>query len=341
MYPWLVPQWQSWCAQFQRLGQAYLLSGVEGLGLNAFAHQMAKGILCQQSSQGEACGACSQCHQFEQATHPDYFPVEPLEGKKEISVDQIRGLTDKIFSTSHQGGYKVALIFAVEKLNASAFNALLKTLEEPPERTVLLLITHRLSKLPATLVSRCRHLDFAVPQRHVALEWLGQRLPQADAPLLSKAITLNWGAPLSASAWIETKAFEFEAQWRNDLQAIMNAKLSVPQAVEKWLKQDSPEIVLDYFYHWAVSRVRQALYQNKEPFQSGWFGFQSAVVQAKEAWHHNVNKELLLESIGFHWQSLVFSTDQASDSRWPYAQFFHPEPLRLHEKGPYRRSHWV
>ncbi|MGC9386582.1 MAG: DNA-directed DNA polymerase, partial [Hydrogenovibrio sp.] len=266
----------------------------------AFAREMAHGLLCQTPGVS-ACGQCAQCHQFQQATHPDFFVLQRLEDKKEIAIDQVRELTDKVSRTAHQGGFKVVLVLESETLNKSAFNALLKTLEEPPEGTVLILTTHRLSVLPATIISRCRQMAFASPSREVALTWLQQALPQTDVPRLKKALTLNWGAPLAARNWVENKAFEWEAAWQDDLLSLQQAQLSVSQAVEKWKKWPQPEAALDYFYAWSVQQVRSALYGQKHPYNPNWLAFQKAVLQARQYWHQNVNKDLLLEGICLEW----------------------------------------
>lgn len=321
MLPWLFPVWQQWLAQNcstlssdgdYGIGHAYLLSGVEGIGLTAFAEQMAQGVLCQQSGL-EACGQCSQCHQFSQSTHPDFFRVQVPEDKKEISVDQIRNLTEKVFSTSHQGGYKVVLIEAVELLNASAFNALLKTLEEPPARTLLILTSYHAARLPATILSRCRQIRFSTPDRESAYQWLSQVLPQADEALLKKSLNVNWGAPLDAKQWIETKGFEQEAEWQANMKALRSGQIAVSQIVEKWMKFEYPEQVFDWFYLWSVNAIRSASYQGSRPYNPNWTVFQKWVLQAKQTWRQNANKELLLESLCLAWlahQQPDFNPDQ-------------------------------
>lgn len=300
IYPWQQAAWQQWLSQSGHLGHAYLLSGTAGIGLTEFAEEMAAGLLCQQPGLA-ACGQCPQCHQFAQATHPDVFRLSVLEDKKEISVDQVRGLTEQLYRSSHQGGYKVALIEEVERLNHSAFNALLKTLEEPPERTLLILVSYHASRLPATILSRCRKLSFVTPPMDVAMTWLHLAQPQADEALLKKSLRVNWGAPLTAKTWIEDKGFEFEAEWQQDLKALRSGKQVVSQVVEKWLKHDQPDIVFDFFYLWSVMAIRAALYNGKVDWNPNWMVFQKLVLQAKQVWQQNANKELLMESVCLAW----------------------------------------
>lgn len=249
----------------------------------------------------DACQNCPQCHQFSHQTHPDFLRLALLEDKKEISVDQVRALNEQVYRTSHQGGFKVVLIEQVEHLNRSAFNALLKTLEEPPQNTVMILTTHQLHQLPATLISRCRQMTFAVPSQAESIQWLQQQLPQADAALVKKAMKLNWGAPLAAKSWVESNTFEQESSWQADLKSLQQQRTTTSQVVDKWKKWPQPELVFDYFYLWTVNYIRAAIYGEKLPYDPNWLVFQKSVLQARQLWQQNINKDLLLENICLEW----------------------------------------
>ncbi len=307
LYPWQTEHWQHWLAQQDRLAQAYLLTGATGIGLSDFITEMSRSLLCQQSGQ-EVCQQCKYCHLFQQDLHPDLFKLTVLENKKNISIDQVRELNRKLFETSHQGGFKVAVIEQAEKLNINAFNALLKTIEEPPQGTIILLSSYQPSRLPATIKSRCRQLRFAKPSLEIAIAWLVKQCqkqhPQADLSLVKRALKLNWGAPVQALEWINAKGFETEQAWQTTLTQLVNGQMSVTQTVEKWQKFSSPEVVFDYFYLWAVNRIRAALYQQKLSFNPQWMHFQQAVNQAKLAWQSNANKDLVLESLCMEWLAM-------------------------------------
>ena len=304
-YPWQATIWQLWQQQVvqARVAQGYLLSGQKGSGLIAFAEQMAQGLLCHQggTASAEPCHQCASCHLFATAQHPDFFRLAPLAEKKEISIAQVRELSERLFETAHQGGYKVAVIEAAERLNLSAFNALLKTLEEPPEKTVLILTTHAAHRLPATILSRCQQFKVPLPRLEEGLAWLQQACPEADLPLLKRALRLNYNAPLAAKAWIEQGAFEQYQQWQNDCQALQAGQKSVPEVVAAWLKWTTPQAVFDYFYHWSVAAVRQALYQQKRPYHPDDLDFQAAVLHAQQLWQQNINQALLLENLCLLW----------------------------------------
>jgi len=303
--PWQVAQWDFWRQQSQRRAHAYLLTGSEGIGLSEFIEQMAHSLLCShQTPTGEACGHCEQCHLFVQGLHPDFFKVTVLEDKKEISIDQIRALNQKLFETAHQGGYKVAVIEAAERLNTHAFNALLKSIEEPPANTVIILSSYQPSRLPATIKSRCAHIRFAKPVVNEALAWLQTACPQADVALLKKALKVNWGAPLLAKQWLDAGTFEAEQAWQASLNQLLNGQLTTSKAVEQWKKMPEPEAVFDAFYLWSVDRIRAALYQQKIPLQLSWMHFQQSAMQAKQAWLGNANKDLVLETLCLEWLAL-------------------------------------
>jgi DNA polymerase-3 subunit delta' len=295
-------QWQRWQQLQDRLGHAYLFSGPKGIGIEKFVLQAAQQLLCERHA---ACGECAGCHLLTTQQHPDFFHLTRLEDKKEIGVDQIRELIYKLNETSHQGGFKVAWVEGPEHLNASAFNALLKTLEEPAAKTLFMLSTHQFGRLPATLVSRCQKLEFATPSLATAQQWLVEQNSQWDEALVKRALRLNWGAPLAAKQWIEQGLFEQDGEWKTTLKQLQNGQKSVPQAVDQWLKWSQPEQLFDYFYQWSVSAVRAALYSPGSDYPEvqihNWLKFQQACLQAHRSWQGNANKQLLLEALCLEW----------------------------------------
>lgn len=310
-YPWLHSQWLQWQQLQGRLGHAYLFAGPEGIGVENFIHDVAQSVFCKDKRNGQGCGHCNSCHLFLTEQHPDFFQLKRLEDKKEITVDQVRGLIYKLNETSHQGGYKIIWIDGAEYMNQSAFNALLKNLEEPGANTLFLLNTHQVNRLPATIISRCQQLNFTPPPMAEAIEWLKANALQADEVLIKRALRLNWGAPLQALKWIQTGLFEEDNQWRNDLKQIQSGRKTASQAVAGWLKFKEPERIFDYFYQWSVSAVRSVMYQDSQSNKGvsnaqvqNWLRFQQAVLTAKQNWLSNANKELVQESLCLEWLSI-------------------------------------
>jgi len=146
--------------RFDRLHHALLFVGPEGVGKRTIALALAAAIGCEGGS-GEACGECSNCLRVRGGNHPDVHWVELRSGKKEIGIDQIRELQQHLVLKCLSGPRKVALIDPLTGMNPYAQNALLKTLEEPPNNCVLILIANSLGAILPTVLSRCMRLQFA------------------------------------------------------------------------------------------------------------------------------------------------------------------------------------
>src|SRR5690606_8945981 len=126
------------------------------------------------------CGACVSCRRVESAQHPALTDIHPVDHSKQISIQQVRDLDRDLAQTPHQGGYKVGILSPADVLNRFAANALLKTLGEPPPRTLLILVARQPSRLPATILSRCQRLTVRTPGRTEAVEWLTSERGPAD-----------------------------------------------------------------------------------------------------------------------------------------------------------------
>lgn len=223
--PWQEDAWRSLTARLAdgRLPHALLISGEAGLGKTLMAMAFARLALCRAPKDGVACGSCSSCAQFAAGTHADFNRIELEERdgkagedgqlKSAISVEQIRELIARLMlSSSRQGGRKLALIAPAELMSISASNSLLKTLEEPPADTLLLLVSAAPGRLPATVRSRCQSVALAAPAAAAGMEWLQARQQRNDWPVL---LGLSGGAPLAAlslaATGIETRRQAFFA----------------------------------------------------------------------------------------------------------------------------------
>lgn len=148
----------------ERLAHAYLFLGPEGVGRAATATALAARLNCAAPTpEGEACGQCPSCRRLAAGTHPDFLVLRPTsEGRQpQIKIEQIRDLRQLTAYPPVGGGWRVALIKPAAALNDAAANALLKTLEEPPPRHLLILAAAQEGDLFPTLVSRCQKLTFA------------------------------------------------------------------------------------------------------------------------------------------------------------------------------------
>lgn len=220
MYPWHYTQWQRVIGQWreQRLPHALLLTGQPGLGKWVFARALAATLLCRQvDTEGHACGECSSCKLIRAGTHPDYLPVEPEAPDKAIKVDDIRALCGTLVLTSQLGGLKLALMNRADNMNINAANSLLKTLEEPTDGSILILVSSRPQRLPITIRSRCQRIDFPLPVTSQALQWLQEQGCESAPALLSQA----HGSPLLALSLAEA---EQQAPRRLLAQALVPAR---------------------------------------------------------------------------------------------------------------------
>lgn len=204
----------------ERLAHAYLFHGEEGIGKRLTALRFAQAVNCETEYGPEgpdACGTCRSCQQIEAGTHPDFFLIEPdleqapstppvLSPSKrsgqahpQIKIEQVRELEAQIVYRPLVGQRKVCLIDAADRMTLGAANALLKTLEEPPDHSLLLLITSRPFALPATIRSRCHAIRFAPPARTVVEAALMTRkaMPPADARFLAMLTQARIGTALA------------------------------------------------------------------------------------------------------------------------------------------------
>lgn len=211
IHPWNRPLWERLTRERERLPHALLLHGMPGVGKHALALSLAEWLLCQRPLAGSSCGQCPSCDWLAQGGHPDLCIVEPRvednasdkpkRSMQLITVGDIRAATEMLALSSHQGGWRIVLIEPAEAMNTAAANALLKTLEEPPPRVMLMLVSHQPRRLLPTVLSRCHKLALPRPDRQVAMAWLAeQHLTDAEGLLLEAG-----GAPLLALEYADAE----------------------------------------------------------------------------------------------------------------------------------------
>ncbi len=151
--------------QSGRVAHAYLFNGSRGTGKTSTAKVLARAINCLDPQDGDPCGVCAVCQRLEDENNLDIVEIDAASNN---GVDEIRDLREKVKYPPQYGKYRVYIIDEVHMLSAGAFNALLKTLEEPPAHAVFILATTEPQKLPATILSRCQRYDFRrIPARQI------------------------------------------------------------------------------------------------------------------------------------------------------------------------------
>ena len=241
-FPWHREALAGLLAGRERLAHALLVHGPAGIGKVDFARALAAAILCESLGPEGACGACPSCHWFSQGNHPDYreilpeAAVEEEEGEAEvegaraekakslvIKVDQVRAVSDFIALSTHRAGHRVLVLHPAEAMQPASANALLKTLEEPPPRTLIALVSDRPSRLLPTILSRCRRVALRIPPRAEAIAWLrGEDVERPEAVLDAAG-----GAPLLAR--------DLAAPDESELRRRLVAELAKPRGADALL----------------------------------------------------------------------------------------------------------
>lgn len=240
--PWHVSLWQQLyrCHQTGSLPHALLLTGQTGLGKALFAVHFAKTLLCQQPVNQRACQHCRDCAWVAAGTHPDLRVLAPEKPGQGIKIDPIREVIAKINHTS-QAPYKIIVINPAESLLLAASQALLKSLEEPSERTLFILLTERIERLLPTLRSRCQILRFLPPEKALAKTWLAQQLPEST--LIDKLYDLSAGAPLLAISYAQQNYVAFYMDLLTALTQLLNHDRDPIQCAADYVKTDAQQLL--------------------------------------------------------------------------------------------------
>ena len=271
-FPWHRAALGRLLAHRERMPHALLVQGPAGIGKVAFARALAAGVLCEAPRGGFACGECPACHWFSQGNHPDYREIVPEaameeeagEGEAEaarpekaksvvIKVDQVRAVADFVALSTHRAGFRVLVIHPAEALHPNAANALLKTLEEPPPATLIVLVSDRPARLLPTIRSRCRVVALPTPPKDAALAWLREQGVAAPEIALAAA----GGAPLAAREQAEPA--------ESELQRRLLAELAKPSGADALtfaatVDRESVERFIHWMQTWVhdLARVRLA-----------------------------------------------------------------------------------
>lgn len=198
-YPWLRPSFEQLVAGYQagRGHHALLLQALPGMGGEALIYALCRYLMCRQPEGNKSCGQCHSCQLMQAGTHPDYYTLAPEKGKSALGIDAVRDVNEKLYERSRLGGAKVVWTGDAALLTDAAANALLKTLEEPPENTWFFLACQEPARLLATLRSRCRLHHLAPPSESYGLAWLEREVTMPQEALLS-ALRLSANAPAAA-----------------------------------------------------------------------------------------------------------------------------------------------
>ncbi len=229
---WLNKHWQQWRASLtsDHKPQAVIISGPKGMGKMALLQAMVADLLCREQADGH-CGQCQNCTLLRSEHHPDVAQLIPE--KNLLKVSQIRELTEFFTSTPHCSDHKLAVLLDAHCMNQAAANALLKVLEEPPSRGMLLLVTDRKHQLMPTIRSRCISLEvtLASQEQQQLTDWLSQ---QGDftTEQIHDAVALSDNQPLTALGLLQQDQLNAFKQLLDCLYQVIGQQISVQQAAK-------------------------------------------------------------------------------------------------------------
>jgi DNA polymerase III subunit delta' len=230
---------------------ALLIHEAPGTGGDWLATWTAALSLCERGK-AAPCGECTACRRVAALQHPDVSWVRPQEDSRQIRIEQVRELSAELALTSHGGGYKVAIITPADALNRFAANALLKTLEEPPARTLLILVATEPSRLPPTVLSRCQRIRLRAPERAESIAWLTAVRGQAD---WDAALDALGEAPMQVLQGDPAELAAVGADTRSTLEALAAGRTDPVAAAERWARSQLPLRLL-CFENWLTERIR-------------------------------------------------------------------------------------
>ncbi len=285
-------------AAAQRLPHSLLVLSTPGLGAESLAHWASGFALCEASE--KPCGKCSSCILLRVDSHPDLHVVRIEEDAHQIKIDQVRDLIEALALKSYRGGYRVGLIEGAETLNTHSANAFLKTLEEPPQKTLLIMIAKPNHRLPATIASRCLKINLRVPSLDIARNWLTEKSGQKRDWL--SALTLTGGAPLPALDLDMPQIAALETDMRECITQLTVNALDITLLAERWLKSQLG-LRIAWLENWITGQIRgnvepvglpQALLKAKI---RALFELQDALREFRRFASTSMNQQLALETL--------------------------------------------
>jgi len=239
----------------ERLHHAYLFVGPDGIGKRTAAIAVAKAIHCEESIE-DFCGICINCARISDGNHPDVRLIQPLPDKKEISIQQIREIERELNFRSFSGKRKIAVIDPATLMNLSAQNALLKTLEEPPADSVIVLIAPNSGGLLPTVRSRCVRLNFSPLGRHEVAAYLDSQTVTMRNDSESLA-AMSMGSIGLALKLKKEELFEKRRDWAKTLSSLKPGDYHSAMAAAEDLGEDRDGTLS--FLGWAESWYRDLL----------------------------------------------------------------------------------
>ena len=327
LLPWQQALWHDLLLREARSGlpHALMLIGPSGLGKHALALRTAHWLLCSRRMDEQlqsACGECHSCRLWQAGNHPDVMLCQPEDGSRQIRIEGVRRVNEFLNQTPQISPCQVVILHPAEVLNTNSANALLKTLEEPPGESFLILESERPGSVLPTIRSRCQAMMLNVPDVSTSVAWLAQQgIGSQQAQI---ALRHNHLAPLAALSWLESGGQERHQQWLANLEQWLNGQQRLADVLQLWKKAELSDVLA-----WMallltdITKVRAGVGADllTEPDISSHLPCATASMANLLALHARVtqalgeinsgvshhNRQLLMESLLIDWQTLLIS----------------------------------
>lgn len=311
VYPWQKTTWDTLTTRFPNIGHGLLFYGKQGCGKHAFAKHFLAWVLCLNKQPHGACGECSSCQWLKSDTHPNYVHITTDEENKKqnakIKIEKIRDLLPFVQQTGE--GWRVILIEPAEALNLASSNALLKTLEEPGERVVLILLADHYLKLPATIRSRLQHFALDRISYEQATSYLDEHLSEIAEVQPDLLLGLSNDMPLQAIEIAKSDWFAKRQIFLNDWLKIVAQKNMPLFFSGKWQKELSFNDFIVLFEYLLGDLICVKLNQPQKNTDLDFdqlssyydleslFNIYSELQQAKKLVEQNVQSQLIIDQL--------------------------------------------
>ncbi len=302
--PWQLPWQKDAWLRFEQsysnknLHHAWIIEGDEDYATKEFVLAIAKLVNCSEITNNRPCNSCTSCHQINNGTYADFYEIKCLPSKTQIGVDQIREVSSTLVKTAYSGGYRVVTVVKAELMNQASANAFLKTLEEPGEKTLILLQTLTPSRLLATLRSRCQQLSLTATKSSAIEAWLKQQFSSDNAEI-ANALNASGYKPLQALNFLQDGLIKQRQEFFTELDNLLQLKIKLSQfesnnslefsLMLSWMEQ----YLFEYFYNYPLKRSQL------EAFYSVFQEIRLQSIQTRDA-----DKPLLLREIIVKWIAL-------------------------------------
>jgi len=288
-----------------RLAHGLLLHEDPGAGGLELARWIAQRVNCSEPKRAP-CGECQNCKWVDVGQHPDVTHLSPEEDSEYIKIEPVRELIADLALTAHGRGYKVAILSPADALYPNAANALLKTLEEPPPRSLLLLVTSRPARLLPTLRSRCSKLRLVGPSREEAARYLESA---RGAGPWAEAVSATGAGPFALMDADPSALAQLRNETITTLRDIGSGNLQPPAVAKRWAEGELA-IRLACLESWVTERILESAGNRDATHLSGaasapkicrLFEFSDAIRDMRKLAHTSINKTMAMEALLWRW----------------------------------------